>query len=275
MAAIFAVNGILPDFESDVPLRYIHRQEGRTHIYFVANPESKPARAVCTFRVAGLAPELWDPVTGEMRHAQDFSQTGGRTRVPLQFGSAGSLFVVFRSPAGKARRTGDNFPGFETVTEMAGPWTVRFDPKWGGPESVIFDALTDWTKRPETGICYYSGLATYRASLQWAGAPSAKEHLFLNLGEVAVMARVKLNGKDLGTVWTSPYRVEITGALRQGENDLEITVANLWPNRLIGDQLLPEEKRFTWNTWNPYTKDSPLLKSGLLGPVTVLRQRAN
>jgi hypothetical protein len=236
----------------------------------------------CTFRVADRQPELWDPVTGACRLATVFTQANGCTTVPLEFAPQGSLFVIFRQAAGTPK-PGSNFPAFTKVCELTGPWEVRFDPKWGPfdpapstklrtaqgrrPGEFVFDKLDDWSKRPEEGIKFYSGTATYRkvVSLQPSGDP-----LFLDLGKVAVMARVKLNGKDLGIVWTDPFRVDITAAAKPGANTLEISVVNLWPNRLIGDQSLPEAKRFTWSTWSMYNKDSPLLVSGLLGPVEVL-----
>jgi len=266
VAGRLAKLGVPPDFESNGDLRYTHRRDGGAEIYFVANRTDRDMNAACAFRVAGKQPELWDPVTGTCRLATAFTQTNGCTTVPLEFAPHGSLFVIFRKPA-RSPGTGRNFPSFTKVCGLTGPWEVRFDPKWGGPERVTFAALDDWSKRPEDGIKFYSGTATYRQvfSLQSSG-----DQMFLDLGKVAVMARVKLNGKDLGVVWTGPYRVNITSAAKPGANTLEITVANLWPNRLIGDQSLPEEKRFTWTTWNPFNKDSPLLVSGLLGPVEIL-----
>ena len=137
---------------------------------------------------------------------------------------------------------------------------------------MTFDKLDDWSKRPEKGIKFYSGTATYRKAFELPESKNqnSKFKSFLDLGKVTVMARVKLNGKDLGVVWTDPFRVDITSAARPGANTLELAVVNLWPNRLIGDQSLPEGKRFTWSSWNPYGKDSPLLESGLFGPVQVL-----
>jgi hypothetical protein len=134
---------------------------------------------------------------------------------------------------------------------------------------VTFDKLDDWSKRPEDSIKYYSGTATYRTAFDASRFTHHASRLLLDLGKVAVMAQVKLNGKDLGIVWTPPYRVDVTGAVRAGENTLEIRVANLWPNRLIGDAGLPVEKRLTWTTFNPYKATSPLFESGLLGPVTL------
>jgi hypothetical protein len=155
---------------------------------------------------------------------------------------------------------------------LSGPWDVSFDPKWGGPERITFDALEDWSKQTETGIRFYSGIAVYRKTFEGPDAAWITNHtarVYLDLGAVKNLARVELNGRALGVVWCLPWRVECTGALRAGTNQVEIEVANLWPNRLIGDQSLPTEKRFTWTTWNPYKQDSPLLPSGLLGPVTL------
>jgi hypothetical protein len=162
------------------------------------------------------------------------------------------------------------------VAELSGPWEVSFDPKWGGPEKILFPTLEDWSQRPESGIKFYSGTATYRKSFdapapEIGGQKSAVGKLYLNLGTVRNLAQVRLNGRDLGSVWCAPWRVDITSAIRAEDNQLEIVVANLWPNRLIGDQSLPPEKRLTSTTWNPFTKNSRLLESGLLGPVTLLR----
>ena len=150
---------------------------------------------------------------------------------------------------------------------MSGPWNVSFDPKWGGPDNVTFETLEDWSKRQEDGIRFYSGTAIYRKTFDAPSLPGG-QRIYLDLGTVKNLARVRLNGQDLGVVWCAPWRVDITGAVKAQGQPLEIAVANLWPNRLIGDQSLPPEKRLTWTTWNPFTKDSPLLESGLLGPVT-------
>jgi hypothetical protein len=261
---ILAKMNVLPDFESAGDVRYTHRHDGDAEIYFVGNRTSSPLSADCRFRVAGLQPELWDPVTGQRRALPEFREQNGLTSVPLRFAPGESYFVVFRKGP---RPSGTNFPEFKQITELSGPWEVRFDPKWGGPERVTFAALDDWRKRPEDGIRFYSGKATYRHAFS---LQPSRNRIFLDLGRVAVMAEVKLNGKDLGVVWTDPYRVDISAAVQPGENALEITVANLWPNRLIGDQWLPANKRFTFTTWSPYKKDSPLLESGLLGPVRLM-----
>ena len=147
---------------------------------------------------------------------------------------------------------------------IEGPWKVSFDPAWGGPkDEVEFKTLEDWTKRPEWGIQHYSGIATYRKTVTSKEAPT-----HISLGDVANLARVKLNGKDLGSVWCWPWRVAVPkGAWKDGENLLEIEVANLWANRLIGDASLPAEKRLTRTTVNPHKPTDPLRRSGLFGPV--------
>jgi len=275
VSAVLARLGLPPDFESDRPLRYIHRRAGDTDIYFVASSHQVPVTARCTLRVAGKLPEIWDPVTGRRWGATAFEQKDGRTSVPLEFPRSGSLFVVFREPTRLAKAEGRNFPRHHLLSTIAGPWTVEFDPKWGGPaEPVVFDRLTDWTKRPEEGVKYYSGTAVYRTSLDVdEDAWPPKGRRLLDLGSVEVMARVRLNDKDLGVVWTPLLRVDITDTLRPGRNTLEVEVVSCWPNRLIGDEHLPEQKRYTWSTWNPYKKDSPLLPSGLLGPVRILEAK--
>ena len=130
------------------------------------------------------------------------------------------------------------------------------------------EELVDWSKHSDPGVKYFSGRATYSTIFSLGpGLVSQSSRLVLDLGRVQVMAQVTLNGKDLGVLWTTPFQVEITNAAKPGKNTLEITVANLWPNRLIGDQPLPPEKRVAWTTWNPFKKDTPLPESGLLGPV--------
>jgi hypothetical protein len=194
--------------------------------------------------------------------------------VPLEFAAHQSYFVVFPKRAGAARprdgtKTAGNFARYETVTTLAGSWTVRFDPKRGGPGDVDFATLEDWTKRQEPGIKHYSGKATYSKRFDAPG--SEGQVLFLDLGAVKNIAEVRLNGKRLGIVWTAPWRIHTADALRAKDNLLEIDVVNLWPNRLIGDAALPPENRLT-RTNIQVERNAPLLPSGLLGPVTLQKQ---
>ena len=149
---------------------------------------------------------------------------------------------------------------------------MAFDPKWGGPAKIALTNLDDWSKRPEPGIRHYSGKAVYRTTFNAPGAAidGPNVPICLSLGSVKNLASVRLNGRDLGVVWCQPWRVEIPPAVLRGRNNqLEITVANLWINRLIGDSALPEGKRLASTTWNPFHVNSPLEESGLLGPVTL------
>jgi hypothetical protein len=153
--------------------------------------------------------------------------------------------------------------------EVGGPWKVTFEKGRGGPEGAItFDRLVSWTLRKEEGIKYFSGTGTYEAGFVVPSAPQGTR-VRLDLGEVKNLAEVKVNGKDLGVLWKPPFVVDATDAVKEGENRIEVRVTNLWVNRLIGDQFVPESQRVTWTTYNPYKKDSPLLRSGLLGPVRV------
>ena len=285
-------DGIKPDFEyrsGDSPssagadieaqpasLDYIHRTAGSTEIYFVANRSNMWVDADCLFRVQGKQPELWDPVRGATRRAGSWSQADGRTTLPLQFAPYGSIFVVFRKPAANsaASASGRNFASFTNASEITGPWTVRFDPKWGGPETVVFDQLSSWTSRPEEGIKYYSGTATYEKTFDLPEAlREPGRRVSLDLGQAKELAEVRINGRSVGVTWAMPFRLEITGVVKPTGNHLEIEVVNFWPNRIIGDQYLPAEKRFTRTNIRRLTRNTPLMDSGLLGPVRLLAER--
>jgi len=267
-AEILSGMGVPPDFGTDGNIRYIHRHEPDAEIYFVASRTDVAQKTACQFRVTGRQPELWSPITGECRDLPDFAGKDGVTTVPLEFAANESYFVIFRKPAGGAAPDQKNFAPMENELPLTSPWTVSFDPKWGGPTNVVFSRLQDWSQSDDAGIKYYSGKAVYRTQFDFANARVAGRKLFLALGDINGMALVKLNGKDLGVAWCPPWRVEVPReTLKPKDNQLEITVANLWPNRLIGDLNLPVEKRLAWTTINPFKKDSKLMKSGLLGPV--------
>jgi hypothetical protein len=316
---VLAGMGVPPDFAAQTRsgrpnLRFIHKRTDEADIYFVANRAAQPEEAVASFRVIGRAPELWNPMTGSVRAAPSWWVEDGVTRVPLTFDEAGSVFVVFRQTADGAGRPRTGIPSppqFKALLDVGGPWDVAFDPKRGGPAKVAFDRLEDWSTRSEEGIRHYSGTATYRTRFQVSGVrfqggegkgppglPDTR-HLtpdtFLDLGRVEVMARVKLNGKDLGVLWKPPYRVDVTGVLKDGANELEIEVANLWINRQIGDEQLPEDStrkpkgtldawpdwllegkpspagRIAFTSHRLWRKDDPLAPSGMIGPVRVVR----
>lgn len=269
---ILAADGIPQDFEcQDVPsLDYIHRRDGDAEIYFVASTADNPVQAKCIFRIADKTPELWDPIHGTRRHLPRWSSRDGRTEVPLHFDPYGSAFIVFRTPANApATPPAKNFPDWKTVMVIPGPWRVTFDPAARGPGQIEFPHLVSWTTRPEEGIRFYSGTATYRSTFKM---PPSIGHLpsAIDLGDVREIAEVRLNGKPLGIAWSIPFRVEVGDALRPGDNTIEIEVVNFWPNRIIGDASLPEDQRPTKTNIRKLTAETPLIPSGLLGPVRLL-----
>lgn len=305
---------IAPDMAG--PWDYIHRCDGGTDIYFVSGKGTDE----CTFRTRGKEPELWDPMTGRVSDAVYYrTADDGRTTVPLSLPENGSMFVVFRKPAaprhlvslpissevlqveGRTERgvrldvwqqgryalqTSDDkslvvdVAGLPAAQTLAGPWDVRFAPGWDAPESAVFERLIPWNEHTNEGIKYFSGTATYRKSFD-LDETQAKGLVRLDLGEVKYVAEVRLNGQSLGTVWTAPWSVDLTGLVKAGKNELEIDVSNTWANRLIGDARIPHEAQRLTKTnarrdpnykgrlarLQGYLPTDPLMPSGLLGPV--------
>jgi hypothetical protein len=271
---VLAEEKVAPDFlhnrpQIDTSLVWIHRQLGETDIYFVGNQKPRAEDVVASFRVAGKEAELWRPDTGLIEPSA-YAIEGGRTTVPLHLDPHASVFVVFRRAAAAPART---LPGATTtvLATLAGPWSVRFPPNWGAPPEVRLDRLVSWTASADPGVKYFSGTATYEKDLQarppWF-RPGAK--VMLDLGDVKEIAEVSVNGTPLGILWKPPFQADVTAALQPGSNHLEIKVTNLWPNRMIGDQQPSATKAYTFTDYKAYTRDSPLLESGLLGPVTLL-----
>jgi len=293
---ILTKDGVPPDFEVEgqegVFIDFIHRQTADTDLYFVCNRTDRPEEVTLSFRQRGRQPELWDAVTGEQRPLPDYSCDGGRTKIPMHFEPHASAFVVFKEEASGVRRPspGGNVPELKPVMELTGAWTVNFDRAWfypveglNGKEAegeFIFTKLDDWATRPEPAIKHFSGTASYQITFNLADAPKQNVAYSLDLGKVSVSAQVKLNGQDMGVVWCNPWRIDITRALLKGANTLEINVVNCWPNRLIGDGLLPKEQRRTHTNLRAYEATKPngekkvlkLLPSGLHGPIRVVAE---
>lgn len=288
---VLLADGVKPDFtfigQEAIPEQfdYIHRTSGDTEIYFVINRTNKVETSNFTFRISGKQPEIWNPVTGEMFMANAFTQANGCITLPLEFEPFGSWFIVFRKPIAidAIGKDTSNFPKLSPILELGDSWKVVFDPEWGGPGEVAFPTLSNWINHSEEGIKYYSGKATYRKSFNLnevnEGVKTESgtgKRLFLDLGNVQDVAEVRLNGKKLGILWCAPWRVEITWPIKSTGNLLEIDVINLWANRVIGDLNLPKEKRFT-KTHDGFRFDmirgsTPLLNSGLLGPVKIMKE---
>jgi hypothetical protein len=265
-ASLLREMGIQEDFMSTGQVRYTHQIIGSDDVYFVSNKTNSSINSNCLFRVKKGTPELWNPMTGEIRQMNDYVVLNGQIQIPLQFEPYESYFIVFNKN-GKVKsvnnQLSENFSEPVVLSEISKPWKVSFDPKWGGPETIIFDKLEDWTTRAEEGIKYYSGTAIYHTDIELNEKTIAdkKSDIFIDLGEVNNMARVWVNGKDMGVVWTAPFRLKISDAVVAGENKIDIEVANLWPNRLIGDEQKPDDG-IVKNQWPEWLKNGTARTSG-------------
>ncbi len=268
------ITGVLPDVRvtESTPVLWIHRKMNDCDIYFITNQSDNRLAFEAAFRVSGMQPELWDPLNGRVRDLKVFTHNGGMTEIPLQLESYGSAFIVFRRSSDSRSEkpmVKTNFPDPVTLLQISTPWEVTFDKTLRGPENrIMMETPEDWTKSRDERIRFYSGSAVYRNSFTLREIP-AGENIIIDLGKVGVMAEVKVNGRFAGGVWTSPWTVDITEMVKQGENILEIEVVNNWINRLTGDSMLPEKERITWLNENPARPGDPLQPSGLMGPVVV------
>lgn len=273
---LFAEQGIVADcgFEASVPLLFGHRTTKDAEIYFITNQSEQPIEFDADFRVEGLQPEWWQPVTGTMRELKAFTTQGQSTRVPMRLEPLESGFVVFRKSASGSSHEGTwavNFPQPQPLKTIDGVWTARFDaPDSVGSFSLEAAPLGDWSQSADDRVRYFSGTATYATSFDLPAAAAGDGRLLLDLNRVGVMAKVRINGTYAGGVWTPPYRVDITDFVKEGANEVEVEVANTWVNRLIGDSRLPEAERRTWTPYSEYNAASALQESGLLGPVVVM-----
>jgi len=291
-AALLEKDGVSQVFESDGNLRYHKRRTADQDIFFVANRDAESSECTGVFRTDGSTPELWNPTTGSVEALPAFTkEKNGTVRVPLEFASHEGYFVVFDRKATAGKGEGINFRSLKPIQAIDGIWQVSFDPAWGGPEKPVpFTKLTDWITDERSGIKYYSGIADYAISFD-IDAGKLDAETFLDLGKVEDVARVTLNGKTIGTVWSEPYRVQIPARLLKATgNQLNVEIANVWQNRLLGDWQVPEDREvrtLQWEngmlggesfkagryTFSTMTVDKGrLFPSGLLGPVQVLTE---
>jgi hypothetical protein len=278
---ILKARDIGPDFSaigdsSDVqyPIDYIHRRTKDADIYFVSNKLDRREVVDCTFRVSVRPPELWLPDTGQRLRCTAYEPVAGGVRVRLSLAPHGSVFVVFRRDSDTddlvAAPTGEAM-----VSEINGPWTVSFG-GWGAPVSITLPQLVSWTDVDDKGVKYFSGVATYANEFKVdAGHPASGQRLLLDLGRVRFVGEVYINGTSVGTVWKPPYRLDVTEAVKAGTNQLVVEVANTWSNRLVGDARTEGKDYCRTNiarslTWQVPWAETPLLESGLLGPVRLL-----
>ena len=274
-AEALAALQVAPDFEyskpeSDALLLSVHRALPDGESYWVDNRKPRVEHVEATFRVNGKAPELWNAETGAIAPAS-YRISNGRTVVPLDLEPNQAIFVVFRKPATAPSLTLP-VPVETAALNLDGPWDVAFQPDRGAPAKLTLESLSSWTANADPGVKYFSGTGTYSKTVQ---APAEwfenGTHLWLDLGEVKNLAEVSINGKPLGIVWKTPFRVDANAALQPGANRVEVKVTNLWVNRIIGDLQPNVATKYTFTAQQFYRADSPLLPSGLLGPVRLVR----
>ena len=266
--------GINPDFQYTKPqentnLLFVHRKLDDIDFYWVNNRNKRVEEVEATFRVEGKSAEIWHPVSGKIEQVS-YRTEDGVTKVPLVLEPNDALFVVFRNKTKEASLR-LAAPVEKQLASVTGPWKVGFQEKRGAPAEMIFETLAPWNENVNPGVKYFSGTAVYVNTIiseeEWLNNDS---EIWIDLGEVKNLAEVIINGNSLGIVWKNPFRVEITDALKTGENTLEIKVTNLWVNRLIGDQQPGVIDKITYTTQPFYQANSPLLPSGLLGPVRIV-----
>ena len=300
--------GVVPDVLFDNPsgadIRFVHRHLTDGELYWIANINPDSRRLPVSLRVCGRKPLLLDAETGEVSEAS-YRFEGGRTVVTLDLVRDDAVFVLLGEET-EVRERAVPAPLVAEAAVLGGPWHVRFQPGRGAPESAVLDTLDLLSNSPVPGIRYFSGTATYAYSFDWSAeamplsgpknrgegpakgiastdrkvaaerrpkvAAASKDKVILDLGKVYDLARVRLNGVDLGVVWKEPFVVDVTGALQEGVNNLEIEVTNTWHNRIIGD-LQPGAEQITYTTHKFYDAASPLRESGLAGPVRLIIQK--
>ncbi|WP_247237911.1 glycosyl hydrolase [Telluribacter sp. SYSU D00476] len=264
---------IVPDVmvsNNKADLLYVHRQAGEQDIYWLNSRSEGANEAVVSFRVTDKVPELWHPQTGKVEKVS-YQIKDGRTIIPLRFDPWDAYFIVFGQ---KATATSYTKPAVaeSQAAQPTGTWKVSFQTGRGAPESATFNQLASWTENPDAGIKYFSGTATYENNFELPNVDKAGRYV-IDLGEVKNIAEVTVNGKNMGTVWKKPFRLDITEALKAGQNTVQINVTNLWVNRLIGDAQPDVKNKITFTTMPFYKADSPLLPSGLMGPVSIILQK--
>lgn len=219
------------------------------------------------FNVSGMKPQIWHPDDGTIEEAS-YKCADGKTTVSLHLTPIDAVFVVFAGK-GEAQHAVHEVHAKE-LARVSAPWNVRFQENRGAPESAVFENLQSFTGSEDPGIKYFSGVATYSNTVN---EPDTSGKIIIDLGSVKNIAEVKVNGIDCGRAWKEPFVVDVTSAVKLGENQLEIKVANLWSNRIIGD-LQPGAKKIAWIDYdNWFTKDSQLLPAGLLGPVKIIPKK--
>jgi len=263
-----SVAGIEPDVK-DLPdsCFFVHRKVKGGNLYWVVNNCSKSRYFSVSLRCKAASVEIWHADTG-VRELADYSIDGDWTTVNLDMTRDDAQFIVLSDRTCASDAVRPYKPAVSTVAlTLDGPWHVMFQQGRGAPDSAELEAGS-WTRSDCEGIKYFSGEAAYYRSFEFA--PESGCRYLLDLGRVGNMARVKLNGKDLGLLWKEPFAIDISDALQDGRNDIELDVINSWANRLIGDEQPGVTERHTYTVIPFYSEHSPLPDSGLLQQVKII-----
>ena len=267
------------DLGGDYPVLWTHRTDENMDIYFLTNQSDKKIVYQPSFRIKDKHPQLWDPITGDTRPLNSYEQKKGRIYIDIEMLPFQSWFIVFSDKKSSVNDPNiKNFPDYKLLQKIDSPWEVEFENKSFGPkEKEVFNQLSDWTLNEDEKIKFYSGSATYKNKFTIDLESKNYNNIFLDLGDVGVMASLKINGTDVGTTWIAPHHFDISSAIKTGENRIEIEVVNVWRNRLTGDSFLKKEKRFTSVSVDRdnsdlgliLSKKDSLISSGLIGPVSI------
>ena len=262
----FSAYGIERDVKVPENVAWTHRRHDGDNVdlYFISNQEEQPREFTASFRVSGRVPELWNPMTGSIDRNLDWTSDNGRTDVKMNLDGAESAFIVFREPT---QATSGKAPSVRKTDGMlnCSKWTVEFKTTGRKIENT---ELFDWTSASDDDIRYYSGTAVYSTTFK-APKYSKGDRVVLNLDGLHDVATVKVNGKECGIVWTAPYAVDITDAVKKGRNTLTIDVTNTWANALLGADNGKAPFDGIWTNGKYRRPDTTLIPAGLTGPVSV------
>jgi hypothetical protein len=266
-------SGIKPDVEwlpASKDIRFVHRTLPQGEIYWLSNVNDAYRTIDFSFKVTGKKPVIWHPETGETEPAEYLMQ-GDRTSVKVNMVPHDALFVMFTEPTSEKSGTLKNT--FEAqVAKIETPWKVAFQENRGAPAATTMTRLASYTDSKDFGIKYFSGTAVYTTTFNWNGEQSDKKagKYFLDLGEVHDLADVTLNGRPLGILWHTPFKVDVTDVLQKGENTLQVKVVNVWHNRMVGDVQPGVKDKVTYYPVTFFKADEKLLPAGMMGAVSII-----
>ena len=273
LVGIFGQFNVKPDVaytkpNLDTKLTWIHRKTADADIYFVLNVRNHPEDLLVNFRIEGKRPELWYSDLGISKPVS-YKMANGFTQLKLKLGAQESVFVVFKDLEEQKEVELTEKKPVEILT-LAHDWKVNFSENIKEPISLTLDRLVSWSNRPEEGVKFFSGTASYTIEFD-IDQSNVGKNIWLDLGNVKDIATVIVNGKDLATLWKLPYQIDLSKVIRAGKNNLEIKVTNQWDNRIIGDKTLPNERKVL-SFLPAFGVGQKLKESGLLGPVVLKLQ---